>query len=31
MENAGFVNVKITKTGVRDGFIGTLTMLGTKQ
>ncbi|MCS5533240.1 MAG: class I SAM-dependent methyltransferase, partial [Candidatus Poseidoniaceae archaeon] len=26
MENAGFVNVKITKTGVRDGFIGTLTM-----
>jgi len=31
MENAGFVNVKITKTGVRDGFIGTLTMLGTKR
>jgi trans-aconitate methyltransferase len=31
MENAGFINVKITKTGVRDGFIGTLTMLGTKQ
>lgn len=31
MENAGFVNVKISKTGVRDGFIGTLTMLGTKR
>ena len=31
MENAGFTNVIITKTGVKDGFIGTLTMLGTKQ
>ena len=31
MVNAGFTNVEITKTGQRDDFIGTLTMLGVKQ
>ncbi|MBT5254613.1 MAG: class I SAM-dependent methyltransferase [Euryarchaeota archaeon] len=31
MESAGFSDIVITKTGVKDGFIGTLTMLGVKQ
>ena len=31
MENAGFTDITITKTGVKEGFIGTLTMLGVKQ
>ncbi len=31
MERAGFSDIVITKTGVKDGFIGTLTMLGVKQ
>jgi len=30
MENAGFTDITITKTGVKDGFIGTLTMIGVK-
>ena len=31
MLSAGFTDVKIIKTGVKDNFIGTLTMLGTKK
>lgn len=31
MLNAGFADIKIVKTGVKEGFIGTLTMLGIKR
>jgi hypothetical protein len=31
MLSAGFSDVKVIKTGVKDNFIGTLTMLGIKK
>ena len=30
MTDAGFVNVEMRRVGLKDGFVGTLAMIGTK-